>query len=377
MEHKLWANSGDSHLVEPADLFTSRLPADIAERMPRSVKDPDGMWETVYVDGQEFRRRMPKMPTDPSDLRGLDGSIGVRAPGANDPHLRLKDLDQEGIWGEVTYPSIGIWSYSIRSLEVVAAGARALNDWALEFQSVSPRYVCTAMIPLLDVADAIAEVERASAAGLLVSFLPIAPPPGRPPFAHEEWDPVWAAMEQVGMVLGFHVGTEPHTPEERTGVYNTGRGGAIQNYVETSYGAQKITVALISAGVFDRYPTLKMLVSEGGATWGPFMADRMDEAYRQHAAAVRPRLEKMPSEYLYSNVYASFQHDRTAIAANTAMGWKNVMWGSDYPHYEGTYGHTQKTLHELFDDVDPETSRRIRIGAFQELFPQVPEPPES
>ena len=111
------------------------------------------------------------------------------------------------------------------------------------------------------------------------------------------------------MVLGFHVGTEPHDPTQRTGVYNTGRGGAIQNYVETTYGAQKITVALISAGVFDRYPSLKMLVSEGGATWGPFMADRMDEAYRQHSAAVRPKLSKMPSEYLHTNVYASFQHD--------------------------------------------------------------------
>ena len=49
------------------------------------------------------------------------------------------------------------------------------------------------------------------------------------------------------------------------------------------------------------------------------------------------------------------------------MGWKNIMWGSDYPHYEGTYGHTQKTLHELFDDCPAEDSHRIRIGAFQEL----------
>ena len=57
------------------------------------------------------------------------------------------------------------------------------------------------------------------------------------------------------------------------------------------------------------------------------------------------------------------------------MGWQNVMWGSDYPHYEGTYGHTQKTLHELFDDCPAEASHRIRIGAFQELFPHVPAPP--
>src|SRR5271157_6123089 len=123
---KLWSNSGDSHLVEPRDLFESRLPSHLAERMPRSVKDPDGEWETVHVDGGEFRRRMPKFATDPSELRGLDGSIGVRAPGANDPHLRLKDLDGEGIWGEVTYPSIGIWSYSIRTPEVLLAGTRAL-----------------------------------------------------------------------------------------------------------------------------------------------------------------------------------------------------------------------------------------------------------
>jgi predicted TIM-barrel fold metal-dependent hydrolase len=260
---------------------------------------------------------------------------------------------------------------------VLAAGVRAINDWAAEFQSVSPRYVCSAMIPLLDVDDAIAEVRRVTELGMNASFLPIAPPFGRPPFAHEEWDPLWAAMEEVGMVLGFHVGTEPHEPTGRTGVYNTGRGGAIQNYVETSYGAQKITVALISAGVFDRYADLKMLVSEGGATWGPFMADRMDEAYRQHSAAVRPKLSKMPSEYLHTNVYASFQHDRSAVQANVAMGWKNVMWGSDYPHTEGTFGHTQETLRELFDGVDAVASRRIRLGAFEELFPHVPPSPEA
>ena len=75
-------------------------------------------------------------------------------------------------------------------------------------------------------------------------------------------------------------------------------------------------------------------------------------------------------------MYASFQHDLSAIAANWAMGWQNVTWGSDYPHFEGTFGHTQKTLHELFDGVDEAVSRRIRIGAFQELFPSIPPPPE-
>ena len=177
------------------------------------------------------------------------------------------------------------------------------------------------------------------------------------------------------MVIGLHIGTEPHAPTARTGVYYRGRGGAVLNYVETTYGGQRAVTQLIACGALDRHPELRVLVSEGGATWGPFIADRMDEGYRQHGAAVRPNLSKLPSEFLYEQVYASFQHDASAVAANAAMGWKNVMWGSDYPHFEGTFGHTQKTLHGLFDGIDPEVSRRVRIGAFQELFPSVPAPP--
>jgi hypothetical protein len=103
----------------------------------------------------------------------------------------------------------------------------------------------------------------------------------------------------------------------------------------------------------------------------------MDEGYRQHGAAVRPVLSRLPSRYLYENVYESFQHDHSAVAACTAMGWENVMWGSDYPHFEGTFGHTQKTLHELFDGVDPVAKRRMTLGAFEELFPHVPKLPEA
>jgi hypothetical protein len=74
-------------------------------------------------------------------------------------------------------------------------------------------------------------------------------------------------------------------------------------------------------------------------------------------------------------VYASFQHDETAVPAVTSMGFRNVLFGTDYPHIEGTYPHTQKVLHELLDDADPDTSHRIRLGAFLELFPSVGLPP--
>jgi predicted TIM-barrel fold metal-dependent hydrolase len=369
---KLWANSGDSHLVEPDDLFSGSLPPSQAERMPRSVKDEDGKHETVYVDGQQFRRPMPKAHL----LTDEEGrTVAQRAPGANDQAQRLIDLDGEGIWAELVYPSIGIWTSSIQDPELLAAGSRAINDWAIEYQRFSLRYVCTATIPLLAVDGAVAEIERAAALGFKAAYFPVAPPLGVADWNTGLWEPVWSALEDTGLVCSYHIGTEPHDAAGFHGAYFRGPGGTLLNYMETTYGGQRAMSKMIASGVFDRHPTLKVIVSEGGATWGPFVADRLDEAYRQHGSMVRPPLRRLPSEYLYENVYASFQHDRSAVAAVTAMGWQNVCWGSDYPHIEGTYGHTQKTLHELFDDVAPDARRRIMVGAFAELFPHVPEAP--
>jgi hypothetical protein len=101
----------------------------------------------------------------------------------------------------------------------------------------------------------------------------------------------------------------------------------------------------------------------------------MNEGYQQHEMFVHPKLSKSPKEILYRQVYTSFQRDKSAPAALTAMGYTNIMWGSDYPHIEGTFGETQATLHKLFDDVEQSASHRIRIGAFRELFPHVSAPP--
>jgi predicted TIM-barrel fold metal-dependent hydrolase len=370
---KIWANSGDSHLVEPDNLFHDALPAVLASRMPRSVRDEDGSWETIHVDGQQFRRRLPSRDRQLTDELGR--TVPERAPGANDPALRLRDLDEEGIWAELIYPSLGIWTSSIRDPELLAAGARAINDWAIEFQGCSTRYVCAAVIPFLSMESAVDEVERAASMGFYAASLPVKPLIDGDNWNRESWEPLWAALEETGMVIGFHIGSEPHEASASNGLYYRGPGGALLNYMETTYGGQRAVAMLIAGGVFDRHPTLRAIVSEGGATWGPFVADRLDEAYRQHAPMVRPRLGRLPSEYLYENVYASFQHDRSAVAAVTAMGWRNVCWGADYPHTEGTFGHTQKTLEELFGDLNPDTRYRITQGAFRELFPHVPAAP--
>jgi predicted TIM-barrel fold metal-dependent hydrolase len=371
MAKKIWANSGDSHFLEPPDLFQQILPKALADRMPRAVKDPDGTKETVYVDGEVFVRPLPK-PIKDGEYKGETiSTLAVRPPGSGNTRLRLQDLDQEGIWGEVVYPSLGMWANIIKDRGLVAEGSRALNDWAMEeIQLVAPdRLIATAMLPLLDVADAITETYHAKDKGFYAVYMPTVPPPGQPLYNADYWEPLWAAIEETGLVLTIHIGTDGETTVFR------GPGGAVMNYVETTYGGQRATTQLISGGALDRHPGLKVLIAEGGAAWAPFLGDRMNEGYRQHGMFVRPTLSLPPKEYIYRQVYVSFQHDVTAVPALTAMGYQNVMWGSDYPHLEGTYGHTQKTLHELFDGVDGKVRHRITVGAFLDLFPHIGEPP--
>ncbi len=369
---KLWANSGDSHFLEPEDLWHQILPAAQADRMPRSERIGDDA-EIVHVDGESFERKLPKVMT----RKGADGltiaEAAHRPPGARDLHERLKDLDREGIWAEVVYASIGLWSNMIKDPQLVRDAAHAENEWLVsEVMGVAPdRLVPAALMPMLQVDDAVAELQHAADIGLKIVSLPTGNPPGTRPYNDDSWEPLWAAAEEANMVVGFHIGTD--NGDQATA--HRGPGGAVLNYVETTYGGQRVAMQLVTSGALDRHPSLKVLISEGGASWVPFLGDRMNEGYRQHSAFVSPQLQREPKEILYDQVYASFQHDESAPASLWAMGYHNVLWGSDYPHLEGTYGHTQETLHELFDDVSPDVSNRIRCGTFRDLFPHTSVPP--
>ena len=363
---KIWANSGDSHFLEPEDLWRSNLPAHLAELVPRSEKDADGQWETVHIDGMSFRRKLPTMKAK----EFIEASN--RAPGARDIELRMKDLDQEGIWNELVFPSLGMWSSSFRTPEVLREALRVSNDWAYEsMDKAQPRLVSTAQVSTLDVGDAVAELERCAEIGYRAVFLPVQPHPLQKDWNDDAWEPFWAAAEAANIVLAFHIGTDPIDLASggSAGVLYRGPGGAVLNYTETTFGGQRAVMKMVASGALDRHENLKVLVSEGGATWVPFIADRMIEGYRQHAMAVKPKLKRDIKEIIYTQVYASFQHDESAVAVAEHLGYLNVMWGSDYPHMEGTYGHTQETLHGLFDGVDPKIQERVTVGAFNELFP--------
>ncbi len=349
---KIWANSADSHVLEPDDLWLRALPARLAERAPRSERGE--RFEVLYIDGEQVSRQLNDM---------MDA---IRPPGARDLDVRLKDLDQEGVWGQLAFPSMGFWSVLIRDRELAREVVRAWNDWAhSEIMQRTKRILTPACVSMADVDDAVAELERAAELGFQAVFLPTQTAAGEE-YGLDRWEPLWTAAERAGMTLAFHIGTGGDT------VVYRGPGGAVINFMETTYPGMRVVSHLVAGGALDRHPDLRILIAEGGASWLPAIADRMDEAYRQHGIFVRPKLSRLPSEIIKQQVYASFQHDVSAVDVVRWSDYQNVMWGDDYPHLEGTYGHTQETLRGLFDGVPDAVRERVTRGAFGELF-TVPE----
>jgi len=340
--------------MEPDDLWVQALPADLAARAPRVERDEK--FEYVYVDGERMFRMLNSFAEE------------FRPPGAYDIDQRLTDLDHEGVWGQLAFPSRGFWLSSLTDPELARAACGAYNDWAAsEVIRRTPRVLPPATISTVDVADAVDELHRAVDLGFQAAYLPTSVPAGQE-YGLDLWEPLWSAAEEAGVVLAFHIGTGANPVQYR------GPGGAIVNYWETCVPGQRVVTHLVASGALDRHPRLQVLIAEGGASWVPALADRLDEAYRQHASAVQPKLSMLPSELIFRQVFTSFQHDASAVPAVEAMGYTNVMWGDDYPHLEGTYGHTQQTLHKLFDDAAAETRRLVTIENFERLFDVPPIP---
>jgi predicted TIM-barrel fold metal-dependent hydrolase len=371
-EPLLWTCSGDSHFIEPRDLFTSNLPPELAQRLPRSERISDEE-EIVHIDGESFRRKLPKPPS-PSTAKAMiefAQAMGQGGEGQSKGSVRLEHLDDQGVWGEVVYPSLGLWYGQLQDAALVHEAAKVLNDHVHdELIRTSPRFVPTATLPLQSVERSIEEAQRCAGLGFLAVFLPTEPSTTLPFWNDDHWEPLWAALEEAGLVVGVHIGTDADGNRKYKNP-----GGALLNYLDTTFGGQKAAAQFVAGGALERHPDLRVLISEGGATWVPFVGDRLNEAHRQHHMFDDGRLTRAPKDYLMRQVYASFQHDETAVPTMTSMGYNNVMFGTDYPHIEGTYPHTQKVLHELLVGTDAATSERIRLGAFLELFPSVGRPP--
>ena len=340
-------NSADSHVFEPFDLWVERVPGHLRERAPR-IAEVDGEMRLI-VEGAPSRR-MSGGGNTAAERRDRDRSqesAGHFRAGGWDPGERVKDLDEDGIWGEVLYPTIALFGFVIPDPELRWASCRAYNDWLAEtFGSVSGRFAGAAMVTPNEVDLAVAEIERVANLGLRSVMLPMAAPEGRP-YNLDVYDPIWAAAQAQGMPVSFHVGTGANPVTER------GPGGAVVNYVEVGLGAQRTLGYLAASGVLERFPDLHVVMVECGAGWLAWLMERMDEAFEEHEAWVEPKLAEPPSSYVRRQAHVTFGNDAAGVVNRGFTGVEPLLWASDYPHPEGTWPHTQETLERIFGDVEP------------------------
>ncbi len=338
--------SADGHIVEPNDLFLERLPASMKSQAIHTVRRDD-FHMTVAGDKVLLRRRL-NVGWTPDNATTLRGEASRKPLGNNNIEGRLKDMADEGVDAEIVFPSLGLWTFGLEDPEVELATCQIYNDWNNGFFAGHTHvFVRCAVLPVRRLDNALSELKRVAKMGFTAAMLPSVTPAGVTPYNDAAWDELFHAAGELGVVFVLHTGTGNETVTSQKGA-----GGAVMNYTMQMCDGQMAVLALTAGGVLDRNPKARIAIIESGASWLAALAERMDEVYTAHAIFVKPKLTRMPGQIVRDQVAASFQYDRACIMSRSVTGTKALLWGSDYPHAEGTFPHTPDVLAHLFDGID-------------------------
>ncbi|HKY90917.1 MAG TPA: amidohydrolase family protein [Nevskiaceae bacterium] len=341
----------DTHLTEPHDLWLSRAPARLRERVPQ-VKVHDGVRSWV-IDGDKLlleraftsstvRKDGAKWP----GLEFLNHQIEEVHPASHTAKDRVAMMDAMGISAQILYPNIlgfgGQHAVKVDD-ELRLASVEIFNDAMAEFQADSgQRIFPMALIPWWDVKLAVKEIERCKAMGLRGININSDPhffirPDGTPlpDLGQPHWYPMWETCEALELPVNFHIGASeqsmdwvgqqgwPGLPRE----LRSGLGGAML-FIQNG----RVMGNLILSGLLDRFRKLRFVSVESGIGWLPFLLEAIDWEY-QEVAANQSRLERRPSEYFRSNFYACFWFERRDLSRQIqAVGVDNVLFETDFPH---------------------------------------------
>jgi uncharacterized protein len=337
------------------------------ERMPYVVDGPDGPHWTCkngtsfgliggvgpsgqkLVPGQNYR-------VDKMAAVGLyeDGKKGIRRP--TDPHLRLKDMEMDGVQAEVIFGILGA-ATRLNDHEAAKEMFRIYNDWLVDFCRHYPdRQIGLACLPYGDIDAAVNEIHRVARMGL--RGLELSCSWDMEPMWHPVWEPLWKAVNEVNLPLHFHtfpsvpasVREKAPTPLAKRAALFTGVSAFQMNLIN-------ILAALIGAAVLERYPNLRVVFGESGIGWIPYALDRMDFEWEDRFRDIG--LKMKPSDYWRRQCKATFQFDRIGTRMIDEMGVETLMWASDYPHTDGVWPESSKYIEEQFGHLPADVVRKI------------------
>ena len=340
--------SGDSHVLEPRNLWVDRLPAKFKDQALQNK----GRFERL---------------------------------GGRDPKAALLDMAADGITAQTLFPSNagGIYQqfYEKRpfDLELAKAEERVYNDWMIEYCSEDfDRLWGLGLIGLWDIDYAIAEMVRTKEAGLK-GVATWAAPPDEIPYSGEHYERFWSAAEELQVPVCLHINIG-------FGSYVT-RGGEDRRrtVARQAYGhkhvAQTTVADLILFGALERHPELKIMLAEFDCGWIPFFLEDLDRKFHgwraegARRAESRLGLEMLPSEYFSRNIYATFMQDGVAGHLLSRWGADNFIYSNDYPHGGGAWPYTDDSMLLLLKDLPRETRRKVMGENLAKVFGQPLPPP--
>ena len=358
--------SADEHVHEPVDLWTTRAEPGFRDRVPYVVRQEDS--DRWYCDGQmlialngatQTGLRFEEKGHQENTRLNRTGRVEDKLPGSFIAEERVKDMDLDGIAVSVIYPSVGLLMYILPDSELVNYVFRLYNDWLAEWCGKFPdRLKGIGQLNLDDVQEGVKELERCAKLGLAGAMITVSPPRGRE-YLSPEYEPLWAAAQDLEMPLSLHVATNRMDASSDTETWTPAF------VCNSDYWVRMSLSHMIYNGVFERYPKLQVGSVEHESSWVPNFLWRLDYNYtdRAHRAFwYKFKEDMLPSDYFHRNVFVGFQEDALGIKDRRIIGIDNLQWGSDYPHQESTFPRSGEILEEILADCTEEEKAKMVCG---------------
>jgi uncharacterized protein len=369
----------DTHVTESADLWVSRAPARMRDRVPHIESDADGAQKWVVGGSQPIASAGMTATAGVGTFNKPPKTFEQMHPGAYDAKARLKYMDQMGIWAMVMYPNVGGFGaqqfLKLKDPELMLTCVQIYNDWQTEWASAdSRRLLPITSIPFWDVAAAAKEVRRCAAKGHKgILFTGEPQYYGLPLMGDPHWNPLWEAAVELDQPISFHIGSGDMAE------------GLLRNKVKT-YGKMAAFTELavdiflhnglqlndlIMSGVLARYPKIKFVSVESGIGWIPFMLEALDYQFKgNNVAEEHPEFDLLPSEYFARNVYACYWFEQTAPRRLIdKIGADNVLFETDFPHPTSLYGdEVHARIKAGLSDSEESVRRKILWENSQKLY---------
>jgi predicted TIM-barrel fold metal-dependent hydrolase len=364
----------DCHTAVPYSVI-DELPESYRRGVPRVESRDDGS----YLVSPARPQQMVMSSAGPSALK-IEGDSAVRsAVGAADearpsfePAEVLADLERDGVQGAVLIGRIAV-GYDTRPIEADIAYCKVVNDWMAEHWAPYMNRVAPGIIlPYRDVAASVKELERCAAKGMRPALLPDGI--GTDPYHRDTWEPLWEAANALKVPISMHVGGTrlPPNPTRPTEIY---KGLAFVGWYNQCVGMGETLGWLTFTGVFERYPDLHVIMTEGYAGWLAFAIQFWDHHWNDtrftqmaNIGDWAPSLQSPPSYYLKRQAHVTFMWDPLAVEVRHITGTDCLLWGNDYPHREGSFPWSQEWIDKQFAGVPEEEIDAMVRGNAAKLF---------